>query len=47
MQAKILCSSLCRCNGCKNFEESDDRKTLMQLADAAGTTSFQSDCKHL
>lgn len=35
-QAKILCSSLCKCSGCKNFEESADRKTLMHLADAAG-----------
>lgn len=34
-EAKILCSSLCKCSGCKNFEESADRKTLMHLADAA------------
>ena len=34
-QAKILCSTLCKCCGCKNFEESPDRKTLMHLADAA------------
>uniref|UniRef100_X2B1A3 CRC domain-containing protein n=1 Tax=Capitella teleta TaxID=283909 RepID=X2B1A3_CAPTE len=34
-EAKILCTSLCKCVGCKNFEESPDRKTLMHLADAA------------
>ena len=34
-QAKILCSNMCKCVGCKNFEESPDRKTLMHLADAA------------
>ncbi|XP_075735894.1 protein lin-54 homolog isoform X1 [Rhipicephalus microplus] len=34
-QAKILCSSNCKCVGCKNFEDSSERKTLMQLADAA------------
>ncbi|MGH0183835.1 UNVERIFIED_CONTAM: hypothetical protein FKN15_018834 [Acipenser sinensis] len=30
-----MCSSICKCNGCKNFEESPERKTLMHLADAA------------
>ena len=30
-----MCSNLCKCVGCKNFEESADRKTLMHLADAA------------
>ncbi|XP_033097125.1 protein lin-54 homolog isoform X2 [Anneissia japonica] len=34
-EAKILCSSACKCYGCKNFEESPERKTLMHLADAA------------
>ncbi|KAK3735218.1 hypothetical protein QZH41_010028, partial [Actinostola sp. cb2023] len=34
-EAKILCTSLCKCTGCKNFEESPERKTLMHLADAA------------
>ncbi|XP_071508924.1 protein lin-54 homolog [Diadema antillarum] len=34
-EAKILCSSICKCVGCKNFEESPERKTLMHLADAA------------
>ncbi|XP_033644246.1 protein lin-54 homolog isoform X1 [Asterias rubens] len=34
-EAKILCSNNCKCVGCKNFEESPERKTLMHLADAA------------
>ncbi|PIK62119.1 hypothetical protein BSL78_00939 [Apostichopus japonicus] len=34
-RAKIPCSSICKCVGCKNFEESPDRKSLMHLADAA------------
>uniref|UniRef100_A0A673Y7Z7 Lin-54 DREAM MuvB core complex component n=1 Tax=Salmo trutta TaxID=8032 RepID=A0A673Y7Z7_SALTR len=34
-EAKIMCSSTCKCVGCKNFEESPERKTLMHLADAA------------
>ncbi|KAK3608971.1 hypothetical protein CHS0354_017132 [Potamilus streckersoni] len=34
-EAKIMCSSSCKCVGCKNFEESTERKTLMHLADAA------------
>ncbi|XP_061589305.1 protein lin-54 homolog [Cololabis saira] len=34
-EAKITCSSMCKCIGCKNFEESPERKTLMHLADAA------------
>ena len=34
-QAKIPCSRLCRCVGCKNFEESPDRQNLLHLANAA------------
>ena len=34
-EAKILCTNICKCTGCKNFEESPERKTLMHLADAA------------
>ncbi|XP_022087401.1 protein lin-54 homolog [Acanthaster planci] len=34
-EARILCSNNCKCVGCKNFEESPERKTLMHLADAA------------
>jgi protein lin-54 len=40
-EAKILCSGLCKCVGCKNFEESFERKTLMHLADAAEVRSAQ------
>lgn len=40
-EAKILCSGLCKCCGCKNFEESFERKTLMHLADAAEVRSAQ------
>nr|XP_051683839.1 tesmin isoform X1 [Oryctolagus cuniculus]XP_051683840.1 tesmin isoform X1 [Oryctolagus cuniculus]XP_051683841.1 tesmin isoform X1 [Oryctolagus cuniculus] len=28
-EAKIMCSSICKCVGCKNYEESPERKTLM------------------
>ena len=35
LQAKIPCSRLCRCVGCKNFEDSADRQNLLHLADAA------------
>ena len=35
LQAKIMCSHVCKCVGCKNFEESPEKKTLMHLADAA------------
>lgn len=34
-EAKILCSNLCKCCGCKNYEESFERKSLMQLANSA------------
>ncbi|XP_061469057.1 tesmin [Rhineura floridana] len=30
-EAKIMCSSICKCVGCKNYEESPDRKTLMNI----------------
>ena len=30
-----MCSNACKCFGCKNFEESPERRTLMHLADAA------------
>nr|XP_025142637.1 tesmin isoform X6 [Bubalus bubalis] len=30
-QAKIMCSSICKCIGCKNYEESPERKTLMNM----------------
>ncbi|XP_072646318.1 tesmin isoform X7 [Canis lupus baileyi] len=30
-QAKIMCSSICKCIGCKNYEESPEQKTLMNM----------------
>ncbi|XP_062951987.1 tesmin [Cynocephalus volans] len=30
-EAKIMCSSICKCIGCKNYEESPERKTLMSM----------------
>ncbi|XP_025044720.2 tesmin [Pelodiscus sinensis] len=32
-EGKIMCSSICKCIGCKNYEESPDRKTLMNMPD--------------
>ena len=26
-----MCSSICKCIGCKNYEESPERKTLMNM----------------
>ncbi|RWS27252.1 protein lin-54-like protein, partial [Leptotrombidium deliense] len=40
-EAKILCSDLCKCIQCKNYEDSYERKTLMHLADAAEVRSAQ------
>ena len=37
-QAKIPCSALCRCVGCRNLPDKPESKSLMQLADAAGKT---------
>lgn len=34
-EAKILCSNLCKCCGCKNYEESFERKTLIQLSNSS------------
>lgn len=42
-EAKILCSELCKCCGCKNYEDSFERKSLqlMNLAEAAEYRSQQ------
>lgn len=40
-EAKILCSELCKCVSCKNYEDSCERKNLMHLADAAEVRSAQ------
>lgn len=34
-EAKILCSNLCKCCGCKNYEESFERRSLLQLTSTA------------
>ncbi|XP_046300956.1 tesmin isoform X3 [Marmota monax] len=43
IKAKIMCSSICKCVGCKNYEESPERKTLtnmpsyVEMADLEGS----------
>ncbi|XP_069755195.1 spexin prohormone 2 [Narcine bancroftii] len=32
-EAKIMCSSICKCIGCRNYEESPERRTLMSMSD--------------
>uniref|UniRef100_UPI00398F83E7 protein lin-54 homolog n=1 Tax=Pristiophorus japonicus TaxID=55135 RepID=UPI00398F83E7 len=32
-EAKIMCSSICKCIGCRNYEESPERRTLMNIPD--------------
>lgn len=38
-EAKILCSNLCKCCGCKNYEESFERKSLMQLVNSSSESA--------
>ncbi|XP_072128520.1 spexin prohormone 2 isoform X2 [Mobula birostris] len=33
IKAKIMCSSICKCIGCRNYEESPERRTLMSIPD--------------
>ncbi|XP_076971583.1 tesmin isoform X4 [Tamandua tetradactyla] len=40
-EAKIMCSSICKCIGCKNYEESPERKTLMNLSNYVETGDFE------
>ncbi|KAL5470868.1 hypothetical protein EMCRGX_G028912 [Ephydatia muelleri] len=40
-EAKIPCSNLCRCVGCKNLLDRPESKSLMQLADAADIRTQQ------
>ncbi|XP_063083734.1 tesmin isoform X2 [Cavia porcellus] len=40
-EAKIMCSSICKCIGCKNYEESPERKTLMNLPKSMETGEFE------
>nr|XP_035119497.2 tesmin isoform X2 [Callithrix jacchus] len=37
IKAKIMCSSICKCIGCKNYEESPERKTLMSMPNCVQT----------
>lgn len=43
-QAKIPCSGLCRCVGCRNLPDKPENKSLMHLADAAGTPCYYCVC---
>ena len=38
-EAKILCTDLCKCCACKNYEDSYERKSLMHLVDAVDIRS--------
>ncbi|XP_005384324.1 PREDICTED: tesmin isoform X2 [Chinchilla lanigera] len=40
-EAKIMCSSICKCIGCKNYEESPERKTLMNMSKSMETGEFE------
>lgn len=40
-EAKIPCSALCRCVGCRNLPDKPENKSLMQLADAADIRTQQ------
>ncbi|XP_075693441.1 tesmin-like isoform X2 [Rhinoderma darwinii] len=43
-EAKILCSSMCKCIACKNYEESPDRKYLRNKQQYADTESILRTC---
>lgn len=36
-----MCSSICKCIGCKNYEESPERKTLMNLPNYMDIGGFE------
>ncbi|XP_048215680.1 tesmin [Perognathus longimembris pacificus] len=40
-EAKITCSSICKCIGCKNYEESPERKSLMSLPNHTETAELE------
>lgn len=40
-QANILCSKNCRCQDCKNFEGSEERKALVQMKNASDRNHIQ------
>ncbi|XP_036179820.1 tesmin [Myotis myotis] len=41
IKAKIMCSSICKCIGCKHYEESPEQKTLMAVPNYAEAGSFE------
>ncbi|KAM4845387.1 tesmin isoform 4-T4 [Thomomys bottae] len=41
IKAKIMCSSICKCIGCKNYEESPERKSLMNLPNYTETGDLE------
>ncbi|XP_030057167.1 tesmin [Microcaecilia unicolor] len=43
-EAKVMCSSICKCIGCKNYEESPDRQTLMDLPHYSDTGKIALTC---
>ncbi|XP_021563804.1 tesmin, partial [Carlito syrichta] len=40
-EAKIMCSSICKCIGCKNYEESPERKIQMNMLSSVETGGFE------
>ncbi|XP_072826579.1 tesmin isoform X2 [Vicugna pacos] len=40
-EAKTLCSSICKCIGCKNYEESPERKTLINMPNYMEVGGFE------
>ncbi|XP_003798345.1 tesmin [Otolemur garnettii] len=40
-EAKIMCSSICKCIGCKNYEESPERKSLINMPNYMETGGFE------
>ncbi|XP_012876332.1 PREDICTED: tesmin [Dipodomys ordii] len=40
-EAKIMCSSICKCIGCKNYEESPERKSLLNLPNCTETGDLE------
>ncbi|KAM8939250.1 tesmin [Pelodytes ibericus] len=43
-EAKIMCSSICKCIGCKNYEESPDRKSSMNMLQYSDMGSIIKSC---
>nr|XP_005988096.2 PREDICTED: tesmin [Latimeria chalumnae] len=45
-EAKIMCSSICKCIGCKNYEESPERKTLMSMPNYIEIRTYEHDIQN-